>query len=256
MTQTVANWAAGPYSISLYAAQSFNATGSNEDFSVMVNGNVVGTFDPSSTTYQSFTTSTFTVAAGSHVIKIQGLDSVTGFNTALLDNITVAPSTGSGSGTPGLPTVGDSSYESVPVAANSYVSDPTGSAWTFVAQAGVSGINSAVAGDGPAPQGSQVGFLQNKGFMLQTIANWAGGNYTLSLDAAQSANQAGSAEDFAVLVNGNVVSIFKPSSTTYQVFTTVKFAVLTGTHIIKIQGLNSAGGSNTVDLDNVTIASA
>ncbi len=77
--------------------------------------------------------------------------------------------------------------------------------------------------------------------MLQTIANWAGGNYTLSLDAAQSANQAGSAEDFEVLVNGNVVSIFKPSSTTYQLFTTVKFPVLTGTHIIEIQGLNTAG---------------
>ena len=61
---------------------------------MLIDGNVVGTFTPSGTSYQSFTTAAFTVTAGTHTITFQGLDSAGGDNTAFIDQVaTVAQAT-------------------------------------------------------------------------------------------------------------------------------------------------------------------
>ena len=49
--------------IGFYAAQRGNCQASRQDFNVLVDGTVVGSFTPSGTTYQSFTTAAFTVTA-------------------------------------------------------------------------------------------------------------------------------------------------------------------------------------------------
>jgi hypothetical protein len=54
---------------------------------VLVDGIVVGSFTPSDTSYQSFSTPVFNVTAGSHTITFQGLNSVGGDNTVLVDEI-------------------------------------------------------------------------------------------------------------------------------------------------------------------------
>ena len=59
-TQTVAGWAAGSYVLSFYAAQRGNYQASQQDFQVLVDGVVVGTFTPSGTSYQTYTTAAFT----------------------------------------------------------------------------------------------------------------------------------------------------------------------------------------------------
>ena len=71
----------------LAPAQRANVQGLAQDFQVLVNGVVVGTFTPSSTGYSSVTTDTFTVNAGVHRITFQGLDGQGGYNTAFIDNI-------------------------------------------------------------------------------------------------------------------------------------------------------------------------
>ena len=48
---------------------------------------VVGTFTPSGTGYPAITTAAFTVAAGTHTITFQGLDTAGGDNTAFIDNV-------------------------------------------------------------------------------------------------------------------------------------------------------------------------
>ena len=57
---------------------------------MLVDGVVVGTFTPSGTSYQTYTTSVFTVTAGSHTITFQGLDTAGGDNTAFIDSIIIA----------------------------------------------------------------------------------------------------------------------------------------------------------------------
>ena len=56
---------------------------------MLVDGAVVGTFTPDGTTYKTYTTDPFTVAAGSHTIEFAGRDSLGTDNTALIDDITV-----------------------------------------------------------------------------------------------------------------------------------------------------------------------
>jgi len=89
-SQTVANWAAGSYTLSFKAAQRGNYQASRQDFNVQVDGVVVGTFTPSGTSYQSYTTTGFTVTAGAHTIKFQGLDSAGGDNTAFVDQVAIS----------------------------------------------------------------------------------------------------------------------------------------------------------------------
>jgi hypothetical protein len=252
ITQSVANWSAGSYTLSFDAAQRGNYGPENENFEILIDGVFVGTFKPTSTSYTIFTTPTFTVTAGSHSIAFVGLDTAGGDNTVFLDNVTLATAT-----PPTSPVIGDSGFEAVSLAAGSYQYDPTGSAWTFASGAGVSANGSAFTSGNPsAPQGSQVAFIQGTGSFSQSVSGWAAGSYSLSFDAAQRANYGGTSENFEVEIDGVVVGTFLPSSTAYQVYATPTFTVATGTHTIAFVGVNTSGGDNTVFLDNVALAIA
>ena len=88
--QSVAAWAAGNYTIAFKAAQRGNYGTQAEDFQVQVDGVVVGTFKPTSTTYSTYATASFTVGAGTHTVKFVGLDTAGGDNTAFIDAVSIA----------------------------------------------------------------------------------------------------------------------------------------------------------------------
>jgi RHS repeat-associated protein len=90
ISQAISGWAAGSYTISFRAAQRGNFGGAN-DFEVVVDTTVVGTFTPSGTSYASYSTPSFAVAAGSHTIKFIGLNSLGGDDTSFIDSVAVAP---------------------------------------------------------------------------------------------------------------------------------------------------------------------
>ena len=231
------------------AAQRGNYQASQQNFNVLIDGSVVGTFTPSGTSYQSYSTAAFTVTAGTHTITFQGLDSAGGDNTAFLDQVAVAPAS--------TPAIGDPGFEQVVVGAGNFQYDPTGSPWAFSGSSGISGNNSGfTSGNPPAPQGVQVAFLQGTGSFTQTVTGWAAGTYVLTFDAAQRGNYQASQQNFNVLIDGNVVGTFTPSGTSYQSYSTAAFTVTAGTHTITFQGLDSAGGDNTAFLDQVAVAAA
>jgi len=60
MSQSVAGWQSGTYQISFQASQRGNVPGNVQDFRVLVDGQLVGTFTPSGTSYATYTTSAFT----------------------------------------------------------------------------------------------------------------------------------------------------------------------------------------------------
>ena len=143
---------------------------------MLVDGAVVGTFTPSGTTYQTYTTSAFSVAAGAHTIKFLGLDSAGGDNTAFVNAVVPVS----------LATIGDAGFEQVQVGGDQFQYRPTGSPWTFAGNAGISGYYSGFTSGNPlAPEGVQVAFLQNTGSFSQSVAGWAAGSYKLSFSAAQ-----------------------------------------------------------------------
>jgi hypothetical protein len=89
ISQVVGFLVAGTYQLSLSAAQRGNNGASNEAFQVQVDGTVVATFTPTSTSYATFTTPSFNVTAGSHTITFVGVDPAGANYTALLDQVSI-----------------------------------------------------------------------------------------------------------------------------------------------------------------------
>ena len=65
------------------------ATTSENTFQVTVDGAVVGTFDPSATSFQAYSTAPFLITPGSHTIAFVGLSA--GADTAFLDDAAILP---------------------------------------------------------------------------------------------------------------------------------------------------------------------
>ncbi len=251
-SQTVANWAAGTYTISFDAAQRGNFQQSVQDFKILVDGISVGTFTPSGTNYSNYTTGVFTVAAGPHTITFQGLDDAGGDNTAFLDAIQVVATT---LPHPQLARCGLSSHRRSAGELGSTSTPPRTPAGPFNAGTGVARWRKAAftSGNPNAPEGTQVSFLQATGSFSQTIAGWAAGTYVINFDAAQRGNHQQSVQDFEILVDGISVGTFIPSGTNYSSETTGVFTVTAGTHTITFQGLDDAGGDNTALFDVIQI---
>src|SRR5204863_106853 len=134
---------------------------------------------------------------------------------------------------------------------------PTGSPWTFSGSSGISANNSGfTSGNPPAPQGTQVAFLQTTSSFTQTVGGWAAGSYVLTFFAAQRGNHQASRQNFNVLVDGAVVGTFTPAGTSYQSLSTNVFTVAAGSHMITFQGLDTAGGDNTAFVDAVAVTLA
>ncbi len=81
--------AAGAYTIGLSAAQQGNVGNSNATVEVRVDGALVGIFAPAGTGYDTYTTGSFRVSAGSHTITFVGVDPDGAGSTALLDQVRI-----------------------------------------------------------------------------------------------------------------------------------------------------------------------
>ena len=240
--------AAGSYQISVSAAQRGNIGTSNEEVQVLVDGTVVGTFTPASTSYATYTTASFNVTAGSHTITFVGVDPTGKDYTAFLDQ----------GGIDNVSPTGftDPSFEnpSKGTGGSAYQYDPTGSAWSFSGSAGLAGNGSGfTAGNPNAPQGSQVAFLQETGTISQVVNFAAAGSYQISVSAAQRGNFGTSNEEVQVLVDGTVVGTITPASTSYATYTTASFNVTAGSHTITFVGVDPTGKDYTAFLDQVSI---
>ena len=246
ISQVVAGWTDGSYQITFAARQ---RDGNNQDFRVLVDGVAVATFQPNSSTYHYYTTPSFPVSTGDHTITFSGTNTATGDNTVFLDDIAARPAT------PGVPIVGDPSFEMVVVGAQGYTYGSSGSYWQFVSLAGLTGDESTFTDQNhtAAPDGTQVAFLQNGGSLIQTVVDWSSGTYQVSFSAAQRALINTGGQDFQVLLDDAVVATFQPTSTAYQTYTTPDFPVTAGQHVLGFRGLNTAGGDNTAFIDEVTV---
>jgi hypothetical protein len=153
----------------------------------------------------------------------------------------------------GNPTVADASFE-IPVLGHAkYQYCPTGSSWIFNNAAGIAANGSAfTANNSNAPRGRQVSFLQGTGSFSQTIS-FRAGSYQISFYAAQRKGVNKSVQNFQVLIDGDVVGTFTPTSFEYKRYSSGVFTVAAGSHVLTFQGLDSNGGDNTAFIDVVAI---
>jgi subtilisin family serine protease len=139
-----------------------------------------------------------------------------------------------------------------------YQYGPVGGAWLFDGSAGISGNGSGFTSGNPnAPQGTQVAFLQGDGSISQFVNNFqAGTRYTLTFQAAQRVIWQTSYQQIEVFVGSQSLGKIKPSDTTYSRVTITFVAPVTGGATLRFDGLNPAGGDNTVFIDDVQIVNA
>jgi uncharacterized repeat protein (TIGR01451 family) len=241
---------AGPYVVTFSAAQRATYQSSSQTFQVQIDGSVVGTFTPGSTSYASFTTGVFTLAAGIHIIGFAGQNPNGGDNTAFIDQVALTappPPPPSQLQDPGFET------PSVGSGPSAYMYDPTASPWSWVGQAGVSGNGSGFTSGNPsAPEGNQVALLQNAGSFSQAVTLTAG-SYVVTFSAAQRATYQSSRQTFQVQVDGVSEGSFTPAGTAYATLTTSAFTLAAGVHTIAFVGQNPNGGDNTAFIDQVAL---
>ncbi|MFD2331645.1 hypothetical protein ACFSR7_20515 [Cohnella sp. GCM10020058] len=86
------NFTAGTYTVGFKAAKR-TSFGGTESFDVYFDSTLIGSFSPSSGSFTSFTTNSFTATAGSHTVKFAGTAS-SGDNTAFIDDVSISSVTG------------------------------------------------------------------------------------------------------------------------------------------------------------------
>src|SRR5262249_34687685 len=108
------------------------------------------------------------------------------------------------------------------------------------------------SGNPNAPQGSQVGVLQNTGSFSQAVTLTAG-SYVVTFSASQRATYQDSSQTFRVQIDGTVVGTFTPGSINYANFITGTFTLAAGVPPVGFVGLTPNGGQNTVFIDQVAL---
>jgi hypothetical protein len=239
----------GTYSFSFEAAQRAG-NASPQAIQVSVNGSQVSSITPTTNTYASYQTASFTITtAGPQTVQFFGLDPQGGDSTALIDEVAITQTCA----------VNDSSFEVPALTANTYQYAPNGSPWQFSPSAGISSNGSPFTSGNPAnaPDGTQVAFLQDTGSMSQSVYMTAG-VYTLTYQAAQRAGYTTKHyQELQVLVDGSPVGTATPTSSYYGLYQTSLFTITTtGPHTIAFVGLNPTGGDNTAFVDEVAITGA
>jgi uncharacterized delta-60 repeat protein len=256
------SFGAGTYYISLEAAQRGNYP-SSSTILVQVDQQTVGAITPSGTSYAAYTTGSFTVEPGSHIVQFVGEG--VGGSTALLDAVSIqsgnpppppAPPPSPPPPPPGSVTPPSDPGFETPNVGSGWLMDPASSPWTFSGNAGVAGNGSAVTSGNPnAPQGTQVAWAQNGGTISQAVS-FGAGSYTVSFEAAQRGNYP-SNSTIQVQIDGQTVGSITPTGTSYASYTTGSFMVTAGNHTLGFVSVsNSAGSSALIDQVSIGVAPA
>ena len=153
-------------------------------------------------------------------------------------------------------TVTDPGFEVPALGYAKFKYQPSGSAWTFGQNGGLSGNASGFTQSNPvAPEGQQVAFLQANGTASQAVNFPAAGSYIVMVQAAQrNYPQPHGVQTFAVTVDGQDAATITPAGITYQTYYALLPPLAAGDHVLALRGLTSSG-NNTVFVDAVKIVS-
>lgn len=156
--------------------------------------------------------------------------------------------------------VGNGSFETPDIPADSFQYDPSGATWIF---SGSSGIIDQ-PGDGffgaPAPDGTQYAFLQfdpeTPGVFSQTITLSLAGTYRLSfMVAGRPVNGGGAGGDlpYQILLDSTIIA--SDATTSGQSFTTrvFDFFATSGSHTLTFETAAGASGDNTAFFDTIFV---
>ncbi len=237
ISQTITITSSDKYYVTFYATQRAK---NQQDFSVSIDKNIIGTFKPINY-YNQYITNMIPLSKGDHLLEFQGINTAGGDNTAFIDWVSITINSNLNN------IIGDPSFEQVKLPPGTFKYNAIGSSWTFKSSIL---ITNNCGFTGPlAVDGTQACALQGGGNLNQTITITNPGNYAILFYATQrTKNQ----QDFSVSIDKNIIGTFKPS-VVYVKYTTDTIPLSTGDHLLEFQGLNTVGGDNTAFVDWVSI---
>ncbi|HEY4063433.1 MAG TPA: discoidin domain-containing protein [Puia sp.] len=231
--QTINFSEGGTYAISFQAAKRANWGGS-QTFTVSIDANLLGTYTPSSGTFQFYSAPAFTITAGLHTIYFSG--SAVGDNTDLIDDVRVSA----------MPVVNDGGFESPALDSAGVQANPSGTVWQYTGGSGIQNNGSAFSGSQIAPDGVQTAYLQGISGISQTMNVAETGVYAIGFWAAKRANW-GNAQTFTVSIDTNLLGTYSPSSGTFGYYATSGVNLSAGSHTIYFSAANSGDNTDLID---------
>ena len=236
----------GHYILSFQAAERRG----NQSFDVFYDDTLIGSYDPTSSDFKTFTTDRFLFTAGSHTIKFVGT-STSGDNTSFIDDVKLILI--ALQGPPMEPSdmdVANAGFEAPSTL--TYTKGPMTHDWTFNERAGVQ-MNGSILGAAAAPEGIQTAFLQSvdgeHGEISQSV-QFEAGTYTLSFHAAKQMN-ASETVTINVYYDDTLMGSYAPTAGNFTTYTTGNITASEGNHTIKFVGTSSTG-DHTAFIDAVT----
>jgi hypothetical protein len=222
IAQTLTFPVGGNYTIDLLAAQRTGFAQLPEDFEVYVDDVPKMLITPTNGNWQSFYTPSFTVTAGAHTIKFQGVDSKGGDNSVLIDSVFIGLALSNASFE--APAVAD--YQPDPA----YV-DPT-QKWNFSGLTGVAANGGTIAAQSTF-SGKQYAFVQGgpTAIFTQDIPLVDGVSYQISFNMEQRVSTGPTRvnnEDFNVYVDAKQVAHADPTNGNWQGLLTDSFTPQAG----------------------------
>ena len=208
-----------------------------QDFRVLVDGAfegaIVGTFTPAGTSYATYVTTPFTVAAGTHTIFFQGLNTAGGDNTAFVDAVQIVqfPSVPAVVGRRLRVAVGGRRQLRLPVRRRRAPPGPTPAAPASRATAAASPPATPTP-----PRARRSPSSRAAARSARSIAGMAAGSYQLTFARGQRGNFQAARQDFRVLVDGVAVGTFTPAGTGYAGYATAAFTVTAGQPHDRLRG--------------------
>lgn len=164
-------------------------------------------------------------------------------------------------------------FETPSVGEKMFLHGPAGAGWIFSGLTGITGNDSAfTVRNPPAPQGTQVAFLQQRSSFSQTLTALPAGYYSFRFRAAQRGGgndnefrygYSSDIQNFRIVVDGVVLDTFTPVDTKYDQYQTRPRFLSAGKHILTFVGINTAylsdsrrkenpdAGDNTAFIDNI-----
>jgi hypothetical protein len=223
----------GKLRLSLKAA--LRPDGSQQTVTISVDGSVVGSVTPPSSTSFTPYAFTFPLLAGTHVLQFAGTSNLA--HTALVDDVQLV-----------FASLEQGGFELPDVPANAFSYRPSGSAWEFPGgAANAAGFSASGALFGNAPEGDQFLFVQGGASSLarQNFTVTSSGRYRLSLKSAQRADD-GSQQVLKLRIDGVERGTIAPPATTYSTFS-FALDLNKGAHIIELLGQSNLGHTAFVD---------
>jgi hypothetical protein len=152
-------------------------------------------------------------------------------------------------------TIVNASFET-PFLGSGFQYNPPGATWTFLGNSGIAG-NGSAWGFAPAPDGTQVAFLQVSGTtsssFSQTISAVAPGD-RISFFHAQRPGYGINSYD--VLYNSTLLGSFSPASTTFVQVSVVIPGGAPSSGTLLFQSTGATGGDRGTGIDALTVTAA